>query len=1579
MRLALLIALLLAPMAAHADPVTAAVAAFAAWAGVGVVTVYLVAATVVLSTGMAIYGAAQARRAERDAKNAANAAMQDRMATKIAAEAPHVYVYGRAKVGGAIVAMFTSGDKDQYKHIVCVLAAHECDAVEEVYINNVAVGLLNSSGDATTGRYAPIPGTEVIQEQHTGPTFTLNKYPVGVVQAFALQGLHYVEVAVTAQSGRNITIASSGSVIVNYQYNVGRRFGETVDETVLVANSPYVRVQIHLGGPTDPADAYLMSVVPGKWTSTSVLRGLCYLVVTLDLNNPEFQGGQVPIQALVRGRKLYDPRTGLTAWSQNPALGTMDYLTSPLCGVSLSDLPVAQYITAANVCAETSVTGGLYTMNGTATSDQNQATVLESMAQCMAGGIVSTTWDIYAGKYVAPVIALDQSDIIGALSITPGASDAAIYNGVKGQFISPDNSYVLTDFAPFQNPTYLAADGRDLYTDIPFPFTDSLQRVHNLARIFTEDMRNGFTMKAEFSLKAWPIKVGQRVTFTSAFLGQSSKIYRVTDKSYAPNSAVELTLKEDAASIWDFADAVTVDSTPNTNLPDPWAIAPLASLSCTSGVATLLTQADGSIVPRILVTWPVATTAAVFTNGQIEIEWRAISTDTWQKAIVSGGATETYLSPITPGYFYVIRARTVNPYLNTKSNWVITTYQVAVSTVTPTVYQWSKNMPAMPSGAASYTWSSGAFGAAPTGWSLTAPAAPAGGDSTLWSAIVSVSDISITGSTPFNWNTASISAMGYAPPPAGTGPTGPSGTQVAPAVSLYQWSSAAPSAPTGTSTLTWATGANSAYSAADNWFVAAPTNPGTPGIKLFVATVSVSAAATVTTSTVSYSGAAVSAWSQNGATGPTGTSGIQSGAAIVYQWAATIPSGPAGSATYTWSSGAFGAAPTGWALNPGTSPSPGFTLWQARAGVTDSAANATTAFNWTSAAITAVGYAGQQGSSYVTAYCDSATATTTTTPAATTGSSSVPAVNDGGVTGTWQKTVPTGLASGHYMWQSDGIYNPATNQVSWSIPYWSYAKFGSLSAISANLGQITAGSIDIGTGATSWHVDTTGNQWAGNASYASAPYRVSNAGAAVFTNVTIMTGASTIIDASGLKAGYEAPGTKNSDIAVSAQNLIRSNSLPTSAAGFTLRNVDSVALESTSALYDTGDHAVGALGSVYCHATGTPAAGTRVDIVKDNISTLAVVPGRRYEAGVNLSTNRCAAFVIMDWYNSSGTYLGQVVGNSLDQTGATSAMVDFTRSIVFGTAPAGAAFAMAYVRQVHNGVQADPYTFASQWYIGEAGTTQTVPTKWTDSSASLSSSAANGATALAAINDATTGLAARLRNNAANVLAGGAGLVAGSLTYDTSGNRTGGFGVAFNQRGIVGFNSSGVATITMNVSTGAIAVAGDISGSTGTFGDVIIGTKLYSGMTAWSVGSGIWMENVGGVVKVAFGSSTEYMRWSPSAGLELKLATFSVVLSGTLASTVANGSIVYGGLVTATITGGVAPFTYSWSTTADSDGGPLINYGIYSGQGTSATAFRGSATNNRINASITVIVTDSRGFTATGYASHVVTHGTYIP
>ncbi|SCX94459.1 hypothetical protein SAMN05216420_101407 [Nitrosospira sp. Nl5] len=682
MRLALL-ALLLLPWPVYAMPPALFVAIGLTAAQAAIASTVATIASIALTIGTTVFGAVQQKAAAKKAKRQAARAredflnsLQERTLTRIATEAPHVLVYGRSRVGSAVVAVFSSGENEEFKHLVCIHAAHECDAIEEIYIEGKALGTLDADGFVTSGEYYSTTTENKTETFATSP-FTLAHAPSSAVKVIAQArftdllrpGVSWIEHREAAYTRSGNTITVTGTVSVRPPANPAIVGVQVIDYRVTYQyqkNTSQVRVKRHLGTADDTADASLLAEVPAKWASTAVLRGFCYTVVRLDLRQAAFQGGLPGVEVLLRGKKLYDLRTGLTAWSDNPALVIYDYLTSDFCGVDADDLPAAHFITAANVCEESQSFGNLYTCNGTVTADQDQANVLEAMADSMAGGITSTTWEIFAGKYVAPTVALTQQDIVGSLAVTPGISHADLMNGVRGQNVTAENLYVATDYPPYQNATYLASDGKDKYADINYPFTDTAQRVHNLARIEVEDQRNGFTFKAQFSYKAWDIHVGDRVTFTGAFFGQTLKVYRVTDKKYSPDSSIELTMKEDAASIWDLADTVTIDDTPNSDLPDPFVSAPLSFVTCDSGTDALLIQQDGTVVSRIHVT--LGTTALA--SGLIEIEWKRDSETAWRKTTVTGDETEAYLSPVEDAVWYVVRARTVNPYFNVKSDWV---------------------------------------------------------------------------------------------------------------------------------------------------------------------------------------------------------------------------------------------------------------------------------------------------------------------------------------------------------------------------------------------------------------------------------------------------------------------------------------------------------------------------------------------------------------------------------------------------------------------------------------------------------------------------------------------------------------------------------------------------------------------------------------------------------------------------------------------------------------------------------------------------------------------------------------------
>jgi len=310
-----------------------------------------------------------------------------------------------------------------------------------------------------------------------------------------------------------------------------------------------------------------------------------------------------------------------------------------------------------------------------------------------------------------------------------------------------------------------------------------------------------------------------------------------------------------------------------------------------------------------------------------------------------------------------------------------------------------------------------------------------------------------------------------------TGTAGTNGNKNAIAY-LYQWATTTPSNPNGNSTFTWSTLTNGSYTGGNGWTTTIPANPATAGIKLWQAAIGVTDTSIAVTTTVSWaSGFTIANITQNGAAGTNGTNGTNGANgtrvayAIVYQWAVTTPASPTGTATYTWATGTFTPTPSGWALSPPASPSAGYTLFEARVSLLDSATVTTTSFNWTSSVISPVGYAGtngatgatgSQGASSRTAYTKTTLSSLASTPTTitTSGSSSYPP-NDSWGTGTiWGATAPV-IVAGESVYQSDGIYNPATGNTVWNVPYLSTLKVGSLSAISANLGSISSGNITL--------------------------------------------------------------------------------------------------------------------------------------------------------------------------------------------------------------------------------------------------------------------------------------------------------------------------------------------------------------------------------------------------------------------------------------------------------------------------------------------------------------------------------------
>lgn len=121
-------------------------------------------------------------------------------------------------------------------------------------------------------------------------------------------------------------------------------------ESITMSDAPLPTgssVRHYTGTPGQVVDSWLVSAFAGRGISyTDALPGVAYSVLRIPID-----AGIDPssIAAIVKGRLLYDPRTGLTAWSDNPALALADFLSASAYGLGRL-VAWSSVITAADAC-----------------------------------------------------------------------------------------------------------------------------------------------------------------------------------------------------------------------------------------------------------------------------------------------------------------------------------------------------------------------------------------------------------------------------------------------------------------------------------------------------------------------------------------------------------------------------------------------------------------------------------------------------------------------------------------------------------------------------------------------------------------------------------------------------------------------------------------------------------------------------------------------------------------------------------------------------------------------------------------------------------------------------------------------------------------------------------------------------------------------------------------------------------------------------------------------------------------------------------------------------------------------------
>lgn len=673
--LLLLPLLALYPEPAHADPITVVswlAVNVGTWAASAFVFVWNYAGYIAFAAAYSSYTSHQKRKAARAIRDS----MTDRKVMIRSSEAPRATVYGRCRVSGPVAYGCVSGTDSEYLHLVVVLAAHEIDAIESVWFNDEPLGALDGNGWVTSGSYVKTRDesrTEVGLVVNGAAQVTLAAAPSSVrsvsAQVSTIDGSFWVQ-------DTTLPLSVAGNVITLPAGWVGRAV--TVSYVVTVFDQSLVQVKGFLGSAAGQRDTDLEAASNGEWTAAHLGKGIARLHVKIKYDQDVFTSGIPNISAVVRGKKLYDPRNSSTAWSENAALATLDYLTSEDgFRAALPEVSLASFIAAANAADETVDSQPRYAAAGVIYTDQPRKDNLAALLSAMVGTVSFTggLWFAKAGVYSAPVLALDDNDLApGDISVQARASKRELFNAVRGRFVDPTNGWAVMDFPPYTSATYAGQDGGEvLYRDIDLPFTTDARRAQRIAKLILNRARQALTITATFNLAGYALQPGDTVQLTIARYGWTAKVFRVVEREYEYPHRVKLVLQEEASTVysWTFDEATTPDAAPNTNLPNPRLVPNIGGLGLTS---RLDARSDGTYAIRLVASWAAITDRSITSGGRIELVVLNTLTGAEVTTTVSGDSTEAVvMEAVNDGETYLVNARAVS-LIGVRGAWAFSSY-----------------------------------------------------------------------------------------------------------------------------------------------------------------------------------------------------------------------------------------------------------------------------------------------------------------------------------------------------------------------------------------------------------------------------------------------------------------------------------------------------------------------------------------------------------------------------------------------------------------------------------------------------------------------------------------------------------------------------------------------------------------------------------------------------------------------------------------------------------------------------------------------------------------------------------------
>jgi len=396
-----------------------------------------------------------------------------------------------------------------------------------------------------------------------------------------------------------------------------------------------------------------------------------------------------PISYTLKGKNIYDPRTGQAATTdlqrENPALQIRDYLTDTTYGMRAESSEINDttnaggFAAAANTCdqdvtlADGSSTEKRYKSSGFSTFTSSGESLIGGIQSSMAARVTYTNgkFNIFAGAAQTPTLTVTDDDMLAPMQVDTGSgsSKGQLFNQVKAIFVDGSQSFkanetpIVSDSAMLSQDTPSGASSNNFRKTLEcqLPFTTSNTMAQRVAKIQLKYQRKTMTIQVNVGMKYVRLQPNDFVYVTNSRMGWNQKMFEVLTTSMALNddgsgamaASINLSLLEISSDVWDFA---TNEYTAGIGEGSVINTGSFAQAAPTIGTLTQRAVISGPhTTVDILVNWTNQTGDAV--QGT-EVQYKLNGESDYAVAGVAGkGQTKSVIQNVVVGSTYNVRLR----------------------------------------------------------------------------------------------------------------------------------------------------------------------------------------------------------------------------------------------------------------------------------------------------------------------------------------------------------------------------------------------------------------------------------------------------------------------------------------------------------------------------------------------------------------------------------------------------------------------------------------------------------------------------------------------------------------------------------------------------------------------------------------------------------------------------------------------------------------------------------------------------------------------------------------------------------